>query len=94
MENWDITVKDHVKLIHSKGGQYKTTLKTSDTMYLVVTRVNYLVIKLWVDYINEVINDNPTTPKTELITKINWLVMLKSYRRELENKLKNNSKLR
>ncbi|HWY09836.1 MAG TPA: hypothetical protein VN026_00855 [Bacteroidia bacterium] len=45
-EPWDALVKRHVQLIHSKSYQYKTTLSGSEPhLYLVVTRVNYMIQK-------------------------------------------------
>ena len=87
MKKDDLT--KHIELVNSKGGHYKTVLYTSNIYYLIVTKVNFLTVKLWVDYINELIKNNPTTPKTEPINKINWLIMVKSYRRDFENNLIN-----
>ncbi len=79
-------LKRHIELIHSKAGQYKTILETSDIYYIVVTKVNFSTTKLWVEYINGVIKSNHKI-KQEPITKINWLVLLKSYRRDFKKNL-------
>jgi hypothetical protein len=80
-------LKKHIELTHSKTGHHKTIIETSDTVYLVVTKVSFSTIKLWVEHINEIIKSNPTLPKTEPITKINWLILLKGYRREFKKNL-------
>lgn len=73
-----------IRLVHSKSGQYKTVLYTSHNMYQVVTRVNFMTVSMWLVHYNASVID-----KTKIIPKINWLVMLKSYRRQKDNELKN-----
>ncbi len=84
--NPNYQLKRHIELVHSKVGQYKTILETSDIYYIVVTKVNFSTTKLWAEYINSVIKSNPKV-KQEPITKINWLVLLKSYRRDFKKNL-------
>ncbi len=79
-------LKRHIELVHSKVGQHKTILETSDIYYAVVTKVNFSTTKLWVEYINSIIKSNPKA-KVDSITKINWLVLLKSYRRDFKKNL-------
>jgi len=89
MENTQL--EKTIRLVHSKSGYYKTTLHNSDLMYNVVTRVNYLTVLLWIEFINPLIKEyNLSNPdkKIELFTKPNWLVMIKSYRRDFKAKLK------
>jgi len=76
----------HIQLIHSKSGQYKTVLNTNETLYNVVTRVNYLTAILWIEYINKIIKVK-NHPNILPIPKINWMYMIKSYRRSLEKRL-------
>jgi hypothetical protein len=85
-ENWDSILKRHIQLAHIKNGHYKTTLPVSDTLYSVVTRVNYLTAKIWFDHVNSIIRSNKAL-KIEPLNKINWLVMLKSYRRDFQRNL-------
>lgn len=85
-ENWDTILKKHIQLAHSKNGHYKTTLPISDTLYSVVTRVNYHTAKIWFDHVNSIIKSNKAL-KLEPLNKINWLVMLKSYRRDFQRNL-------
>jgi len=85
-ENWDTILKKHIQLTHSKNGHHKTTLTISDTLYSVVTRVNFLSTKLWIDHVNSIIKSNKDL-KIDPITKINWLVLLKSYRRDFQRNL-------
>lgn len=85
-ENWDTTLKTHIQLVHSKNGHYKTTLAVSDTLYSVVTRVNYHTAKIWFDYVNSMIKGNKSL-KLEPLNKINWLVMTKSFRRDFQRNL-------
>ena len=73
-----------IRLVHSKSGLYKTILHTSANFYLVVTRVNYMTANLWLNHYNSIQLD-----KTKRISKVNWLVMLKSYRRDKLNELIN-----
>lgn len=84
MENTQL--EKTIRLIHSKSGHHKTVLHSSDLMYNVVTRVNYMTILLWIEYINTIIKSKPEL-KLEPFTKPNWLVMIKSYRRDFELRL-------
>lgn len=70
-----------IELVHSKSGQYKTTLFTNHLFYQVVTRVNYLTALLWIEHVNSIIKVNPQL-QLDLFTKPNWLVMIKSYRND------------
>ena len=76
----------HIRLVHSKSGLYKTTLKSSELYYNVVTRVNYLTALLWMDYINSILKSNPKI-EYEPFKKVNWLIMIKSYRRDFKNRI-------
>ena len=79
-----------IQLVHSKSGHYKTTLFINPLFYQVVTRVSYLTALLWIEYINPIIKQyNTLNPdkKIELFTKPNWLVMIKSYRRDFVSKI-------
>ncbi len=84
--NPNYQLKRHIELVHSKVGQYKTILETSDIYYIVVTKVNFSTTKLWVEYINSIIKNNPKA-RVDSITKINWLVLLKSYRKDFQKNL-------
>lgn len=85
-EDWNSILKKHIQLTHSKNGHHKTTLVVSDKLYSVVTRVNFLTVKLLVDHVNQIVKSNKEL-KLDPITKINWLVMLKSYRRDFQRNL-------
>lgn len=78
-----------IQLVHSKSGHYKTVVYSSEILYNVVTRVNYLTVLLWIEYANSIIIDyNKTSEKKiETFKKPNWLIMIKSYRRDFINKL-------
>lgn len=78
----------HIQLIHSKNNQHKTVLYSNNPLYYnVVTRVNYNTLLLWIEHINPIIKQKQI-PNLLPITKPNWMHFIKSYRRELENKLK------
>ena len=75
-------LKQHIELINSKSGLYKTILYSENPLYYnVVTKVNYNVVKLWLE--------NYNSKAKEPINKINWLVIIKSYRRQLDKELLN-----
>lgn len=77
----------HIQLIHSKSGHYKTTLYSANPLYYnVVTRVNYLTALLWMDYINSILKSNPKLDY-EPFKKVNWLIMIKSYRRDFKTRI-------
>ena len=73
-----------IQLVHSKSGQYKTVLYSSETLYNIVTKVNYLTVLLWMEYANLIITkyNKTSEKKIELFKKPNWLIMIKSYRRD------------
>lgn len=75
-----------IRLVASKSGLYKTILHSSDFTYNVVTRVNYLTALLWIEHTNTIIKSKSEL-NLDLFKKPNWLVMLKTYRRDFINKL-------
>lgn len=89
-EYWYCELKSYIQSVHS--AHYKTVLITGPDLYLVVTRVNYTVIKLWVDFVNSILAANPQI-QVDKIQRIGWLVMQKQYRRDLQNEILNHPKL-
>lgn len=76
-----------IRCMHSKSDQYKTILITSPHLYLVVTRVNYLTAKLWIEWRNSVVKEDKQNPESPLRRTISWLTMNKHYRREETNRI-------
>lgn len=74
-------LKKTISVIHSKNNEYKTAIQGSEPhLHLVATRVNYLTASLWLNEVKKL-----KTNKTEqLPQKPNWLVMVKSFRREFQ----------
>lgn len=82
-------IKDWAKVYHYP--QYKTAIKSINTSYNgyhIVTRVNCLTAKLWLENIYNKVNgqkDFVSIPKD----KPNWLCMIRQFRREKEIQIKN-----
>lgn len=83
-----IQLEKTIRLVASKSGKYKTILYTSSVTYIVVTRVNYLSAMLWIEYVNNIIKSNPKL-QIDTFKKPNWLIMMKSYRRDFLNDILN-----
>lgn len=73
---WYIELKSHIETVHRL--QYKTILITGIYLYQVVTKCNVLVIKLWIDHVNE-LRKEPL--------KLGWLTLQKQYRRKVDAEL-------
>ncbi len=73
-------MRTHIEAVHKD--QFKTILITAPHLYLVVTKVNNLTAKLWIDFINAKIKEMPI--KKEQFKRITWLVSQKKFRREFQ----------
>ena len=68
-------------------GLYKTVILWEKPLYSVVTRVNYSTACLWLEWRNKQVNDG-RKGFVQLPNKPNWLVMVRSFRRMQEKKMK------
>jgi len=91
-EYWYKELKSHVESVNAYSGLQKTILITGSHFYQTVTKVNDIVLKLWADRVNSILSENPN-PKIQPInkSKITWILRQKSYRRYIDELLKNNS---
>lgn len=68
-------------------GQYKTAILWEKPLYSVVTRVNYLTALLWLEWRNKQVNDG-RKGFVVLPNKPNWLVMVRTFRRMQDKKMR------
>lgn len=83
-----VELESHIRSVGNSAGQYKTILITGPNFYQVVTRVNNITIRLWIEHINSLIKQLPKG-KFDPIQRISWIVTQKNYRRALESEIKN-----
>jgi len=81
---WYQELKSHIECVNAS--QYKTILITGPHFYQVVTRVNNLTTKLWMEHVNVILKANKQV-KIEQIRRVEWLTMQKRYRREFQQKI-------
>jgi len=86
-EYWYVELESHIMAIHASSGNYKTILITGPHLYLVVTKVNNLTTKLWMDYMNSIIIQYPQF-QIPLFKRVTWLLTQKQYRRNFQLELK------
>lgn len=82
---WSKCLKKHIQVYHEKSGNYKTTLIVAPHLYRVVTRVNFLTVKLWMEHVNAEIKTRKLN--VPVIDKVNWMVLNKGYRRDFQKRL-------
>ncbi len=88
-EDYNVVLKRHIELVASKNGLYKTTLIISPTLYRVVTKVNHLSFTLWLQNAQEKLKKLPRNQTEALsdLLKINWLIRIKSQRRDIDKRI-------
>lgn len=84
-ENWYKELDSHIKCFHAASGQRKTILITGPHFYQVVTRVNNLTTRLWIEHVNGLIKQIGGT-KFEP-QRMCWLTEQKNYRKEFLKKV-------
>lgn len=86
-DTWYKELESHIKCFHASSGNRKTILinKTKPSFYLIVTRVNHLTTKIWIEHVNSIIKSLGTN-KFEL-QRFCWLTEQKKYRHEYIKKL-------
>lgn len=68
------------------GDLYKSAIKhESGKGYRIVTRVNHLTALLWLRHRNDIVNKRAGWIE---LPKCNWLVMIRNFRRQEDEKLK------
>lgn len=82
---WYKELKSYIEVVNAS--QYKTVLITGPHFYNVVTRVNNLTTRLWLEYINALLKANKHIKIEQQLRRIDWLMMQKRYRRELQQKI-------
>ena len=88
-EYWYKQLDSHIKCYHSSSGHRKTILinRKNNFLYLVVTRVNFLTTKIWIEHINNIINEFDKNKFD--IQRFCWLTEQKKYKRDFLKKLNN-----
>ena len=90
-DNWN-QLKKTISLVASKNFDYKTIIRgSSDHLYLVVTRVNFMTASLWLERRNKIVDNGLGGNHKgfiELSKKPNWLVMTKSFRADENIRIK------
>ena len=86
-EHWYKELDSHIKCTHASSGHSKTILINRDKphLYSVVTRVNNLTTKLWIEHVN-LITRKLDVNKFET-QRFCWLTEQKKYRSEYLKKV-------
>lgn len=83
-QHWYEELKSHIECVNAS--QYKTILITERHLYCVVSRVNNLTTKLWMEHINTILKANKRL-QIEQLRRVDWLISQKRFRREFQKKI-------
>jgi len=86
-EYWYKELNSHIRCFHASSGNRKTILinREKPILYSVVTRVNFLTTKLWIEYVNEIIkasNQKKIEPQ-----RFCWLTEQRKYKQNITTEL-------